>query len=205
MIGTLFVIAAPSGAGKTSLVKALVASMDKLKVSISHTTRVPRPTETNGVNYYFVTETEFAEQIKKTVFLEHAFVFGHHYGTSRHWVESQLKAGIDVILEIDWQGAKQVRRLFPASISIFILPPSLEVLKARLEARQEDEAIVIQERLNAAKDEISHCQEFDYLIVNDDFAHALTDLQMIVHCRRLRRDYQQETQAKLLAQLLETK
>lgn len=202
MTGTLFVIAAPSGAGKTSLVKAVVDATEKLKVSVSHTTRARRSNEKEGVDYHFVSMTEFEKCLSNDIFLEHATVFGHYYGTSREWVMEQLNLGIDVILEIDWQGAQQVRRLFPESISVFILPPSLAVLKERLQGRQQDDSAVIQARLAAATNEISHYKEFDYLIVNDVFATALTELQQIIYARRLRLDYQEVAQAGLLAQLL---
>lgn len=183
--GTLFIIAAPSGTGKTSLVNALLKSMDNIKVSVSHTTRVKRPGEQDKINYYFVDETEFKKLVKENKFLEYALVHGHHYGTSRQWVEQQLKTGIDVILEIDWQGAQQVKRQFPESVSIFILPPSRAALEARLRERKQDSEAVIAKRLAEADNEITHSGEFDYLITNDIFAKALADLRAIVNKNRL--------------------
>jgi len=183
--GTLFTIAAPSGAGKTTLVKALVESTDNLKVSVSHTTRQPRRGEENGVNYNFITEDEFMQMLKGNLFLEHAQVFEHYYGTSQQWLTEQLDTGVDVILEIDWQGAQQVCRLKPDTVSIFILPPSRAALEKRLRQRGKDSEDVIAKRLRGAALEISHSVEFDYLVVNDNFNKALNDLQAIVYSQRL--------------------
>lgn len=200
--GILFAIAAPSGAGKTSLVNALVASMDGLTVSVSHTTRKPRSGEKNGVNYHFVTEEDFIHMLTCNLFLEHAQVYDHYYGTSQKWLLERLHTGTDVILEIDWRGAQQVRRLKPDAVTIFILPPSREVLEQRLRSRAQDSDAVIAQRLQGAFDEISHYVEFDYLVVNDDFSQALQDLQAIVHSRRLTQLAQAPKLEKLLIDLL---
>lgn len=188
MKGTLYVIAAPSGAGKTSLVKALISRLDGIGVSVSHTTRPQRPGETDGVNYNFVDRERFQSLADAGEFLEHAEVFGNLYGTSQRWVESTLATGRDVILEIDWQGAQQVRRLLPDAIGIFILPPSLPVLRERLVGRSTDAPDVIARRLAQAQDDMSHYIEFDYLVINDDFARALDELATIVLAQRSRVD-----------------
>ena len=200
--GTLFTISAPSGAGKTSLVAALLERCEHLQVSVSHTTRTQRPGETDGVNYHFVTEAAFAEMLEQTEFLEHARDFGNLYGTSQRWVEDQLSRGIDVILEIDWQGAAQVRRLLPATCSIFILPPSRMTLLQRLTARGQDDAAIIESRMAEAVEEMSHYVESDYLVVNDDFELALAQLQAIVTSQRLATDRQRQRLADLLDDLL---
>ncbi|HEU4626549.1 MAG TPA: guanylate kinase [Steroidobacteraceae bacterium] len=178
--GRLFVIAAPSGAGKTSLVKALLERRPELRLSISHTTRKMRPTEQHGREYYFVTVDEFRERIARGEFLEHAQVFDNYYGTGRAPVEEQLAKGHDVILEIDWQGAQQVRRAMPACISIFILPPSRRALEERLRNRQTDSDEVIERRLRDAVGDMSHYNEFDYVVVNDSFERAVSDLSRII-------------------------
>jgi guanylate kinase len=178
--GKLFVIAAPSGAGKTSLVKALLARMPELHVSISHTTRSKRPTEEHGREYYFVSVPEFQQLVEKDEFLEHARVFDNYYGTARQPVEAQLSQGHDVVLEIDWQGARQVRRAMPDSKTIFILPPSRRALEERLRNRATDSIEVIARRLRDAVGDMSHWREFDYVVVNDDFEHAVNDLMRIV-------------------------
>lgn len=201
-LGALYVIAAPSGAGKTSLVDALVKSTDNIKVSISHTTRPQRPNEQNGVNYYFVSPTEFEKMVTDKKFLEFAKVHGHYYGTSKEWVENQLKNDIDVILEIDWQGAQQVRRIYPHSQSVFILPPSYQILKSRLRDRKQDSTEVIEQRLAGANDEIGHFAEFDYLIINNVFEHALGDLQAIIRANRLHQGRQRQKFARLLSELV---
>ena len=195
-------MSAPSGAGKTSLVAALTTSCDRLQVSISHTTRTQRPGEIDGTNYHFVSEAQFVEMLDHSEFLEHARVFDNLYGTSQVWVEQQLAAGIDIILEIDWQGAQQVKRLLPGSRSIFILPPSRETLQLRLTSRGQDEAAIIAQRMSAAIEEMSHYLESDYLIVNDIFQQALDDLQAVIASQRLRTDKQMKTQADLLLNLL---
>ena len=200
--GTLFTVSAPSGAGKTSLVAALLERCDYLQVSVSHTTRAQRPGETDGVNYHFVTEAAFTEMLERAEFLEHARVFGNLYGTSQRWVEDQLSRGIDVILEIDWQGAAQVRRLLPATCSIFILPPSRLTLLQRLTARGQDDSAIIESRMAEAVEEMSHYVESDYLVVNDDFEQALAQLQAIVTSQRLATDRQRQRLTDLLDDLL---
>ncbi|MDQ8038314.1 MAG: guanylate kinase [Pedobacter sp.] len=204
MSGSLFVIAAASGTGKTSLVKALVESTPGVGVSISHTTRPMRPGETHGVNYHFTAREEFVRLIGEGAFLEHAEVFGNLYGTSKDWVVNELSQDRDVILEIDWQGALQVRRLLPEAVSIFILPPSLETLSHRLNSRGQDSAEVIAARLKEAQADIAHYAEFSYLVVNDDFDAALNDLQTIVRACRLTFRSQSVRQEALLQRLLAT-
>lgn len=184
-IGILYVVAAPSGAGKTSLVKSLTEALSNITVSISHTTRAKRPGEKNGINYHFVDNAKFETLIKKGEFLEFATIFDCYYGTSKKWVEETLASGTDVILEIDWQGHQQIKKLFPDAISIFILPPSLKILKKRLVERNQDSLETVNIRLADAKDTISHVGEFDYLIVNDDFEFAVHDLCCIVEAGRL--------------------
>jgi len=181
--GSLFVISAPSGAGKTSLVKALLAAQPRLRLSISHTTRTRRPTEAEGREYHFVSKAQFAELVQKHEFLEHAQVFDNSYGTSRAFVDGQRAAGHDVLLEIDWQGAQQVRRAMPDCVSIFILPPARQALAERLARRATDTAEVIQRRLRDAAGDMSHYGEFDYVVVNDDFETALADLKRIIEGR----------------------
>ena len=181
-MANLFIIAAPSGCGKTSLVKALIKNAKNLCVSVSHTTRPPRPDEVNGINYYFVSINEFEEMIKNNAFVEHAMVFDNHYGSSAKLIKEKLDEGIDVILEIDWQGARQVKINMPNAISIFILPPSKEALLGRLQQRAQDNDATINKRMSDAKNQMQHFNEFDYLIINDDFNSALNDLNLII-CR----------------------
>lgn len=200
--GTLYVISAPSGAGKTSLVSEMVRADDRLGVSVSHTTRPMRPGEQDGVNYHFVSREQFEAMIARDQFLEHADVFGNYYGTSQVWVEETLARGRDVILEIDWQGASQVRRLMPDCVGIFIVPPSAQVLRERLVGRGTDAPEVVERRLREAAEECRHALEFDYLVVNDDFAEALDQLLSIVTCQRLRMDRQEMRHAGLLASLM---
>ncbi len=200
--GTLYTVSAPSGAGKTSLVNALIQQCQGLRVSVSHATRPMRPGEQDGVNYHFVDEEHFLEMLGREEFLEHARVFGNLYGTSRVWVEQQLDAGIDVILEIDWQGAQQVKRLLPETRAIFIMPPSREALEQRLDSRGQDERAIIEARMAEAVEEMSHYTDGDYLVVNDDFDQALRELQAIVTSQRLRTPRQQLVLGDILSDLL---
>ena len=199
--GTLFIVTAPSGAGKTSLVKALIEREQQLRVSVSHTTRAKRPGEEGGVNYHFVGEAAFMEMLRKGSFFESALVYGNHYGTSQLWVNEQLEAGLDVILEIDWQGAVQVRNLDPKACSIFILPPSLETLKIRLLNRAQDDTETIENRMSEAVAEISHVAEANFVVINEDFDTALEDLCAIIRSCRLTMKYQETNQAALFASL----
>ena len=200
--GTLYTISAPSGAGKTSLAKALLASVEDIRVSVSHTTRAMRPGEEDGINYHFVDEAAFVAMINNSAFLEHAKVFNHYYGTAQAWVEGILANGADVILEIDWQGAEQVRRLQPGCVSIFILPPSPKALEQRLTERDQDDKAVIEHRLAEAQEEMSHFVEADYLVINDDFGTALSELRAIVISQRLKLASQQQKNHQLLKDLL---
>ncbi|HCJ31121.1 MAG TPA: guanylate kinase [Pseudomonas sp.] len=200
--GTLYIVSAPSGAGKTSLVKALLDAQPQVRVSVSHTTRPMRPGEVDGVNYHFVSREEFIERLDHDEFLEHAEVFGNLYGTSQRWVEQTLNEGYDLILEIDWQGAQQVRRLMPQAKSIFILPPTQEALRQRLTNRGQDSDDVIEKRMREAVSEMAHYVEYDYLVINDDFAHALIDLQAIFRANQLLQTTQQKRFEGLLGQLL---
>ena len=179
-MANLFIIAAPSGCGKTSLVKALLGSSSKLSVSVSHTTRKPRKGEINGENYHFVSKERFGEMISNNDFVEHAEVFGNMYGTARSNIKKKLEANIDIILEIDWQGARQVRENMPNSISIFILPPSKNVLLQRLIDRGQDDEETISKRMKNSESEMSHYDEFEYLVINDQFDSALNDLKAII-------------------------
>ena len=199
---TLFIVTAPSGAGKTSLVKALVESTDALCVSISHTTRAPREAEVDGVNYNFVSQEQFFAMREAQEFFESAEVYGNFYGTSKTWVNAQLEAGTDVILEIDWQGARQVREQHPEACSIFILPPSLSALTERLTGRGQDDADTIARRMQQAVDEISHVEEADYIVVNDNFDKALSELRGLVLAQRLLADVQLDRLTPMLAELL---
>lgn len=200
--GNLFIVAAPSGGGKTSLVRKLVETLEQIEVSISHTTRAMRPGEKHGVDYFFVDDQEFINMINDNAFLEHAQVFNHLYGTSMAQIRERLAHGIDVVLDIDWQGAVQIRGLFPDAVSVFIIPPSIEVLKHRLMNRRQDKNEIISDRMKKAQDELSHYPEFDYLIVNDNFEHAAFELASIVIANRLRRERQVKKQSKLLSFLL---
>ncbi|HBD11066.1 MAG TPA: guanylate kinase [Porticoccaceae bacterium] len=200
--GTLYTVSAPSGAGKTSLVNALVARDPNLKVSVSHTTRSKRPGETEGVNYHFIEEAQFLQLLERNAFLEHARVYDHYYGTSESWVRETLAAGHDVILEIDWQGGQQIHKQIPNSIRIFILPPSKKALEERLTGRGQDGTEVIARRLALAKEEMSHFVEADYLVVNEDFEQALAELEAIFRCQRLAVANQEIRHAALLRELL---
>jgi guanylate kinase len=203
MNARLFVISAPSGAGKTSLVKALRERLPHLRVSTSHTTRPPRPTEQHGREYFFVSPAEFTRLVAADAFLEHALVFDNQYGTSRHQLEEKLAAGHDVILEIDWQGARQVRAALPGCQTIFVLPPSREALRARLTSRATDSPTVIERRLADAVADMSHWREFDYVVVNDDFSRAVGDLAEVVAGRGARLAAGRPELAPILANLLE--
>ena len=203
--GNLYIISAPSGAGKSSLISALLKRVNshKMMVSVSHTTRLPRPGEQEGVHYYFVSHNEFENLIEQNAFLEYAKVFGgNYYGTSLFAIEENLAKGIDVFLDIDWQGAQQIREKVPHVKSIFILPPSLPELERRLVGRGQDSKEVIAERMSKAISEISHYDEYDYVIVNDNFEQALADLQSILQAERLTKAYQQTENADLIHQLL---
>lgn len=207
--GSLYLISAPSGAGKTSLVKSLLAAAQScthsgagLCVSVSYTTRPRRPGEEDGVNYHFVDRATFEDMQARGDFLEHAQVFGNFYGTSRTWVEAQLAQGWDVILEIDWQGAGQIKKLLPASVGIFILPPSRDCLLHRLQGRGQDDEDVIATRMADAVNEISHYAQADYLVINDVYETALADLQAILRSNQLRRPVQEARNRDLLAGLL---
>lgn len=200
--GTPFVVSAPSGAGKTSLVAALVQRLPGVMTSVSTTTRAPRPGEQDGVHYHFTTPEAFARDATAGAFLEQAEVFGNHYGTPRGWLEARLTEGWDVVLDIDWQGARAVRAALPQTLSVFILPPSLPELERRLVGRGQDSPAVVTRRMAAARDQARHYDEFDYLVVNGDFDQALDDLVAIVRAARLARARQQQAQRPLLDSLL---
>jgi guanylate kinase len=197
----VFVVAAPSGAGKSSLVNALLKQDGSIRLSVSFTTRAPRPGEAHGREYHFVSREDFAARKARGEFLETAEVHGNWYGTSRAWIEQQLAHGSDVLLEIDWQGAQQVRRHFPQTVGVFILPPSLEALRARLEQRGQDRPEVIEQRLAAARSEMLHAPEFDFVIINERFEQALAELAAVVTATRLRTAHQLARYADLLRRL----
>jgi guanylate kinase len=199
--GNLFVIAAPSGGGKTSLTRAMLERERGIRLSVSYTTRPPRPGERDGVDYHFVSTDRFAELKEDNEFLEHARVHGNWYATSASWLKSQVSSGQDVLLEIDWQGAAQVRLLIPDSVHIFILPPSLKALEDRLVRRGQDDAVTITRRLEAAREEIRHCVDFNYVIINQEFASAVDDLSAVVRATRLRAAQQLVRNQPLVAQL----
>ncbi len=198
--GSSFLVVAPSGAGKSTLVNALLARDAGIDLSSSFTTRAPRPGEADGREYHFTDEADFLARRDQGEFLECAEVHGHHYGTSRRWIEQRLATGRDVLLEIDWQGARQVKAALPAAVGIFILPPSIEALEARLHRRGQDSAQVITRRLLAAGSEIAHAPEFDYLIINENFDHALEQLAAVVAATRLRYASQAARHRQLFAQ-----
>jgi guanylate kinase len=201
--GSLFVIAAPSGAGKTSLIAALLEKTNTIQLSISHTTRAARPGEQDGVHYHFTAIDKFQEMIKNNDFLEYAQVFDNFYGTSRHSLEEQLATGNDVILEIDWQGARQVKKVISDSVGIFIMPPSKQALKDRLTGRATDSDEVIARRMSDAVSEMSHYHEFDYLLINDDFEQALSELQVVIQSQQYRMSMQVLNLSNKLADLVE--
>lgn len=201
-LGTLFVISAPSGAGKTSLVKALLESMQNVMVSVSHTTRKPRPGEQDGIDYHFIDTEVFKGLVDKDLFLEYAEVFDNFYGTSRQSVQEQLEKGQDVILEIDWQGARQICKELQGTISVFILPPSCEELENRLRSRGQDSDEIIARRMQDAKNEISHFKEFDNIVINDDFDEALAELKEVVRTRGQQGQVIQDEYQQLLTDLL---
>lgn len=201
-VGTLWIVAAPSGGGKTSLVRALIQSLEGIVVSTSHTTRAPRPGEVDGADYFFVDDATFSRMVAEDAFVEHARVFQRAYGTSRAQIEARLRAGIDVVLDIDWQGAAQIKRLFANALSVFVLPPSLDTLRERLLQRQQDTETIIEQRMARARDELSHFHEFDYLIVNDVFEKAADELKTLVCAERLRCARQQVKEQKLLSFLM---
>ena len=200
--GTLYIISAASGAGKTTLVNAVVEQVDGLVVSVSHTTRAPRDGEVDGVNYHFVDEQAFETMVEGSEFLEHATVFGNMYGTSQQHIQEQLLKGMDVILEIDWQGARQIRQLMTDCKSVYIVPPSTVALRERLDARGQDDEAIIRQRMHEAISEMSHYVEFDYLVINDDFDEAREDLAAIIKGNRMLHEHQQQKHAELLAELL---
>ena len=201
MTGNLFIVAAPSGAGKTTLVRLLLENDPQIGVSISHTTRLPRPGEEDGREYHFIDVPAFLEKIARNEFLEWAEVHGNYYGTSKRWIETEMASDRDVLLEIDWQGAQQVRKVFPQAIGIFVLPPSMAILQARLSGRGTDPEEVIARRIAAARDEMRHVDEFDYVIINDDLQQASGDLQSIVTASRLHYANQRQRHASLFASL----
>jgi guanylate kinase len=201
MSGNLFIVSAPSGAGKTSLVTALLANNKEIDLSISYTSRAPRPGETDGKDYHFVSRETFLSMAAHGDFLESAEVYGNLYGTSQSWIAREIASGRDILLEIDWQGAAQVRSKFPDCIGIFILPPSLEALEIRLKGRAQDSAEVIARRIASAKEDVSHVLEFDYVIINDKLDEALQQLNAVVVAAGLRRDRQVSRQQALINQL----
>lgn len=201
-IGTLYIVSAPSGAGKTSLLKAMIAETDAVRISVSHTTRKQRSGEVDGQDYHFTSIEQFQQMIEQQAFLEYAKVFDNYYGTSRQWVEQQLAAGVDIILEIDWQGAQQMRKLMPSCRTIFILPPSRSALEERLHGRGQDDPEVIAKRMAAAKQEMSHFNEYDYLIINDDFEVAKQELKAVFIAERQAIEVQQQRHAQLINNLL---
>ncbi|HQT26481.1 MAG TPA: guanylate kinase [Burkholderiales bacterium] len=202
MSGNLYIVSAPSGAGKTSLVRALLDADPKVHLSISHTTRPPRPGETDGRDYFFISKEDFIEMEKNGEFLESAHVHGNRYGTSRKWIEEERKKGNDILLEIDWQGAAQVRKLVGNTIGIFILPPSIEALRERLKGRGQDSMEVIERRVAAAREEMGHVDEFDYVIINDDMEEAKRDLVSIVRAERLKKEIQIAAHREMIKALI---
>lgn len=201
MSGNLFIVSAPSGAGKTSLVRALLEINPLINLSVSYTTRNPRPGEIDGRDYHFVSRETFVAMMKNGEFLESAEVYGNLYGTSQRWIEKEIEQGRDILLEIDWQGAAQVRHLFPKSISIFILPPSIEALEQRLKGRGKDSDEVIARRMAAVRDDVAHVAEFDYVIINDNLNEALRELNSVAIAARVRGQAQMSRHQELINQL----
>ena len=201
--GSLFIISAPSGTGKTSLVKQLVDSLDDIQVSVSHTTRPKRSGEVDGVSYHFIERQQFENMIAQSGFLEYAEVYEHYYGTSQAWVADTLQQGTDVVLEIEWQGAKQVQRYFPDAKTIFILPPDAKSLEQRLRDRGKDQESIIHQRLHAARNEVQYCVDYQYIVVNDEFDKALSDLQAIVRAERCRSKQQMTRYQSLIEAMTE--
>ncbi len=201
-LGSLYVIAAPSGGGKTSLIRGLLARVDNLEFSVSHTTRSQRPGEIDGRDYHFIDQSRFDQMVEADDFVEYATVFKHSYGTSKQQISDRLRQGIDIILEIDWQGARQIKASFEQAIGIFILPPSVEVLHQRLSGRGQDDADIIAHRMDKAREEMSHYGEFDYLIINDRFEESIDKLQHIIKAQRLNGHAQAIRHSKLLSNLL---
>ncbi len=199
--GNIFIVAAPSGAGKTTLVSALLAADSNVKLSVSFTTRAPREGEREGVDYHFVSREQFLQMIEAGEFLEHAEVYGNFYGTSQKWIEEQIRSGQDILLEIDWQGAQQVRHLFPNALSVFILPPSMEVLEQRLRSRDKDSEEAIRVRMASAQEEIRHVDEYDYVIVNEHIDESVRDITSIVRGARLRLANQSARYQQLISEL----
>ncbi|MFK5895230.1 MAG: guanylate kinase [Pseudomonadota bacterium] len=203
MLGTLYIISAPSGAGKTSLIKELLQQVDKLELSVSHTTRAKRAAEIDGRDYHFIDKTKFQQMVGNHQFVEHAYVFDNFYGTSADHIQEDLDLGIDIILEIDWQGAEQVKQKFAHCISVFILPPSKDELYQRLKGRGQDSEQVIEGRMQQAVSEMVHYKQYDYIIVNDDFSVALEQLKSIMQSKRLEKDRQIFNHQQLIKDLLE--
>jgi guanylate kinase len=201
MLGNLFIVSAPSGAGKTSLVQALLNINPQIDLSISYTTRKPRPGEHDGKDYHFVSREVFLEMTERGEFLESAEVYGNLYGTSQTWISKEIDKGRDILLEIDWQGAAQVRRLFPEGVSVYILPPSMEALEQRLKGRGKDNDEVIAKRMAAVREDVAHVAEFDYVIINDNLNEALRELNAVVLCHRVHRDRQLSRHQALINQL----
>ena len=200
-IGSIFIVTAPSGAGKTTLVANLLARDPNVQLSVSYTTRAPRTGEVDGIHYHFVSRETFEAMLERGEFLESAEVYGNWYGTSQVWIEDQTRKGRDILLEIDWQGAQQVRRLFPKALGVFILPPSLATLRERLEGRGKDSPEVIQHRLAQARSEIAHVDEFDYVVVNDNLEEATRDLVAIIRAQRLTLQVQGDRFCRMISEL----